>query len=67
MVIGLDGATWDVLDRWIKDGTLPNLGKLRGEGSWGTLRSTIPPITAAATTRSAAISAGGVGSRISDP
>ena len=48
MVIGLDGATWDVLDRWIKDGTLPNLGKLRGEGSWGTLRSTIPPITAAA-------------------
>ncbi len=48
MVIGLDGATWDVLDRWILDGTLPNLARLRGEGSWGVLRSTIPPITAAA-------------------
>ncbi|MBI5030579.1 MAG: alkaline phosphatase family protein [Chloroflexi bacterium] len=48
MIIGLDGATWDVLDRWIKDGTLPNLARLRGEGSWGVLRSTIPPITAAA-------------------
>lgn len=48
MIVGLDGATWDVLDRWIKDGTLPNLARLRGEGSWGILRSTIPPITAAA-------------------
>ncbi len=42
IVIGLDGATWDVLDRWIRDGTLPNLAKLRNEGSWGILRSTIP-------------------------
>ncbi len=48
MVIGLDGSTWDVLDRWIVDGTLPNLARLRNEGSWGILRSTIPPITAAA-------------------
>src|SRR5512143_3706775 len=48
MIIGLDGATWDVLDKWIVDGTLPNLARLRGEGSWGILRSTIPPITAAA-------------------
>ncbi|MBI4787794.1 MAG: alkaline phosphatase family protein [Chloroflexi bacterium] len=48
MIIGLDGATWDVLDRWIVDGTLPNLARLRAEGSWGALRSTIPPITAAA-------------------
>lgn len=48
MVIGLDGATWDVLDPWIRDGTLPHLARLRDEGSWGVLRSTIPPITAAA-------------------
>jgi predicted AlkP superfamily phosphohydrolase/phosphomutase len=48
MVIGLDGATWDILDRWIGDRTLPNLAKLRSQGSWGILRSSIPPITAAA-------------------
>jgi predicted AlkP superfamily phosphohydrolase/phosphomutase len=48
MIIGLDGATWDVLDKWIVDGTLPNLARVRQEGSWGILRSTIPPITAAA-------------------
>lgn len=48
LVIGLDGATWDVLERWLTDGTLPNLARLRREGSWGVLTSTIPPITAAA-------------------
>ncbi|HEY0737242.1 MAG TPA: alkaline phosphatase family protein [Herpetosiphonaceae bacterium] len=48
LIIGLDGATWDVLDPWIKDGTLPNLGRLRAQGSWGPLHSSVPPITAAA-------------------
>lgn len=48
LVIGLDGATWDVLDPWIKDGTLPHLARLRRNGSWGPLISSIPPITAAA-------------------
>jgi len=48
LVIGLDGATWDVLDPWISDGSLPHLAKLRQSGSWGRLRSTIPPITAPA-------------------
>lgn len=48
LIIGLDGATWDVLDPWIKDGTLPNLAKLRQSGSWGSLFSTIPPLTAPA-------------------
>lgn len=48
MIIGLDGATWTVIDPWIKDGTLPNLARLRQAGSWGNLLSTIPPITAAA-------------------
>lgn len=48
MIIGLDGATWTVIDPWINDGTLPHLARLRQEGSWGNLRSTIPPITAAA-------------------
>jgi predicted AlkP superfamily phosphohydrolase/phosphomutase len=48
LIIGLDGATWDVLDPWINDGSLPNLARLRQSGSWGVLRSTIPPISAAA-------------------
>lgn len=48
MIIGLDGATWDVLDPWMRDGTLPHLAGLRARGSWGPLQSSIPPITAAA-------------------
>jgi predicted AlkP superfamily phosphohydrolase/phosphomutase len=48
LIIGLDGATWGVLDPWISDGSLPNLAKLRQSGSWGELRSTIPPLTAPA-------------------
>jgi predicted AlkP superfamily phosphohydrolase/phosphomutase len=48
LVIGLDGATWDVLDPWMRDGTLPHLARLRESGSWGSLRSSVPPITAAA-------------------
>lgn len=48
LMIGLDGATWDVLDRWITSSTLPNLARLRRAGAWGVLGSTIPPITAAA-------------------
>jgi len=45
LILGLDGATWTILDRWIADGTLPNLGRLRERGAWGPLASTIPPLT----------------------
>ena len=48
LIIGLDGATWDVLTPWIDDGTLPHLAKLCRAGSWGKLRSSIPPVTAPA-------------------
>lgn len=48
LIIGLDGATWTVLKPWIEDGSLPNLAALVGKGSWGELRSTIPPLTAPA-------------------
>lgn len=48
LIIGLDGATWDVLNPWIKDGLLPHLAELRQGGSWGVLLSTIPPLTAPA-------------------
>ena len=48
LIIGLDGATWTVLSPWMEDGSLPNLARLRAEGSWGDLMSTIPPLTAPA-------------------
>jgi predicted AlkP superfamily phosphohydrolase/phosphomutase len=49
-VIGLDGATWDLLDPWIQQGLLPNIARLREAGAWGTLRSVKPPLSAPAWT-----------------
>ncbi len=49
-IIGLDGATWDLLGPWMDAGYLPNLADLRERGVWGRLSSTIQPITAPAWT-----------------
>ena len=49
-VLGLDGATFDLLDPWIEAGLLPHLSRLRQEGTWGELQSTRPPSTAPAWT-----------------
>lgn len=49
-VIGLDGATFDLIEPWIQEGFLPNLRKLITTGTSGKLRSTIPPITPCAWT-----------------
>ena len=44
IIIGLDCAAPElVFDRWIGD--LPNMRKLRDEGAYGRIKSTIPPIT----------------------
>ena len=48
LVIGLDGGSWSVLDPLLQAGLMPNLARLRSEGCWGDLRSTIPPFTAPA-------------------
>ena len=48
LVIGLDGATFDLLQPLMDAGHLPNLGAMMHRGSWGRLDSTIPPFTAAA-------------------
>ncbi|MGB3713490.1 MAG: alkaline phosphatase family protein [Candidatus Promineifilaceae bacterium] len=48
LVIGLDGATFDVLLPLVKQGILPHLATLMIKGSWGRLASTIPPFTGAA-------------------
>lgn len=50
VVIGLDGATFDLIRPWVEAGELPNLGRLMDEGSWGPLRSVIHPFTAQAWT-----------------
>lgn len=50
VVIGLDGATFRLLDPLIEQGIMPNLGKLRNQGVSATLRSTMPPYTAPAWT-----------------
>ena len=48
LVIGLDGATFDIIDPLIKEGVMPNLKKLTEHGTVGSLQSTIPPISGAA-------------------
>ena len=48
IIIGLDGATFSVLNPLIKANLLPNLKKLFEKSAQRTLLSTIPPITALA-------------------
>jgi len=45
LVIGLDGATLDVLSPLMAQGALPNLEKIVRRGASGPLYSTIPPAT----------------------
>lgn len=39
-VIGIDGATWGILEPLISGGHMPNLARLRAGGVWGELAST---------------------------
>ncbi len=48
LVIGIDGATLDLLGPWAEAGDLPHLGRLMVEGTYGPLESTLPPVTAPA-------------------
>ena len=50
MVLGLDGATWTVLEPMRKRGLMPNLDALLRRAAYGTLTSIIPPVTTAAWT-----------------
>jgi len=50
LVIGLDGATWDVLNPLMAEGLMPRLREAVEAGASGILRSTTPPITPAAWT-----------------
>lgn len=48
LVIGLDGASFNVLDPLIEKGYLPHIAKLISSGSRADLETTFPPITAVA-------------------
>lgn len=50
VVIGLDAGTWRLLDPLIKKGVMPNLARLKREGTSCVLKSTMPPYTAPAWT-----------------
>lgn len=47
-VVGLDGATFDLLRPLMDAGRLPNLARIAAEGVHGSLESTVPPVTAPA-------------------
>ena len=50
LIFGLDGATWKLLDPWLKAGYLPFLRSLIRRGLTANLESTIPPLTSTAWT-----------------
>lgn len=50
LVVGLDGATFDLIKPWVEAGYLPTLKRLLAEGTHGSLRSTVPPMTGPAWT-----------------
>jgi predicted AlkP superfamily phosphohydrolase/phosphomutase len=50
LVIGLDGATPELVERWVGEGKLPHLSQMMTRGVYGTLKSTYPPISPAAWT-----------------
>lgn len=45
LVIGLDGATFDLIKPMAAQGELPTFARLMSEGAWGPLRSTVPPVS----------------------
>jgi len=50
LIVGLDGATFDVLNPLMAEGRMPRLKEAIAAGASGLLRSTVPPITPAAWT-----------------
>ncbi|MCI0558014.1 MAG: alkaline phosphatase family protein [Nitrososphaera sp.] len=48
ILFGIDGAPWHLVDRFVKEGAMPNMKKFLEEGVKGTLLSTFPTETMAA-------------------
>jgi len=45
VVVGLDGAGFELIDPWTEKGDLPNIARIKREGVWGDMRSVLPPVT----------------------
>jgi len=50
VLIGIDGADWHILNKWIDEGKLPNFKKLKENGIFKRISTVIPPMTAPAWT-----------------
>ena len=48
VIVGLDGATLDLMDPWMNQGKLPSFERIRDHGAYGKLRSTTPYYSAPA-------------------
>lgn len=48
LIIGFDGATFDLIRPWAREGYLPNLARLMDQGVTADLASTLPPVTSPA-------------------
>lgn len=48
LIIGFDGATFNLIKPWAAAGYLPNLARLMAQGVHGDLLSTLPPVTSPA-------------------
>lgn len=46
VVMGLDGACWNLIQPWLQAGELPNLAALIARGATGPLQVQMPPVTA---------------------
>lgn len=44
-LLGIDGATWKVMDRFMADGLMPHVDEITRRGTRGVLNSTIPYLT----------------------
>src|SRR5207244_2912847 len=42
LIIGIDGADWKIIDRLAAEGAVPNLAKLKKDGTWAELQSQEP-------------------------
>jgi predicted AlkP superfamily phosphohydrolase/phosphomutase len=49
-VLGIDGATWDILGPLVAEGYLPNLDRISRHGAMGALHSVFPPLSPVAWT-----------------
>lgn len=50
LIIGIDGATFEIIRPMLREGKLPNIGKLMGDGCHGELESTVPLLSPVAWT-----------------